>query len=193
MLIVVDVQNDFLDTWPEKKRACLVRGINDLAHAVREHGGSVIWVRQEFAPDLTDAFLAMRRDGFRLTIRGTRGAQFAPELRIMPGETEVIKTRYSAFFGTTLEQHLQEITPGALLIAGINTHACVRMTAIDAYQRDYCVIVASDCVGSYDDEHHAISLKYLDGNIAHVLTSAEIIGAMKAAMNIYVDGNQAHG
>jgi isochorismate hydrolase len=40
------------------------------------------------------------------------------------------------------------------------------MTAIDAYQRDWEVILAADCVDSYDREHHEVSLRYMDGKIA---------------------------
>jgi nicotinamidase-related amidase len=38
-------------------------------------------------------------------------------------------------------------------IAGINTHECVWTTAVDAYQRDFDVVLARDCIGSYDAEH----------------------------------------
>ena len=48
------------------------------------------------------------------------------------------------------------------------------MAAIDAYQRDWEVILAADCVGSYDQEHHEISLRYMKGKIASVMTNEEI-------------------
>ena len=48
------------------------------------------------------------------------------------------------------------------------------MTAIDAYQRDYEVIVASDCTASYDAEHDEVTRRYLDAGIAHFVSSAEI-------------------
>lgn len=86
----------------------------------------------------------------------------------------VIKKRYSAFFKTDLENILLGFQPDTLVLAGINTHACVRMTAIDAYQRDWNVIIASDCVDSYDREHHEISMKYVKDKIASVMTNAEI-------------------
>ncbi len=41
------------------------------------------------------------------------------------------------------------------MLAGINTHACTRMTAIDAYQRDLAVILPREAVDSYDKEHAA--------------------------------------
>jgi isochorismate hydrolase len=61
-------------------------------------------------------------------------------------------------------------------VVGVNTHACARTTAIDAYQHDYPVYVISDCVGSYDQEHHEVSLRYIDGKIGTVLSLADFIG-----------------
>ena len=48
------------------------------------------------------------------------------------------------------------------------------MTAIDAYQRDWEVILAADCIGSYDREHHEVSLRYMRDKIAEVLSNSEI-------------------
>ena len=64
-----------------------------------------------------------------------------------------------------------------LTLCGINTHACIRMAAIDAYQRDMQVIIASDCIGTYDSEHGDVSLRYIDGKIAELKSSKEIIAA----------------
>jgi len=47
------------------------------------------------------------------------------------------------------------------------------MRLIDAYQQDWKVIIAGDCVDSYDREHHEITLRYLNGKIASVLTNQE--------------------
>jgi isochorismate hydrolase len=91
-----------------------------------------------------------------------------------PLDAVVIKKRYSAFYGTNLDQILDEINPDGLIIAGINTHACIRMSAVDAYQRDWEVMIASDCVDSYDREHHDISMKYMKDKIASVTTNQEI-------------------
>jgi isochorismate hydrolase len=85
-----------------------------------------------------------------------------------------IKKRYSAFYGTTLDHILAGLRPDGLILAGINTHACIRTAAIDAYQRDWEVILAADCVDSYDQEHHEISLRYMNGKIASVMSNEEI-------------------
>jgi maleamate amidohydrolase len=95
----------------------------------------------------------------------------------------IVKKRYSAFFASDLDTKLSNHRPDVLVIAGVNTHACVRMTAIDAYQRDYDVIVVAECVASSDPEHHDVTLRYLDGNIARVLPIADVLGLLKAPPN----------
>lgn len=180
-LIIVDMLNDFFERSRvlESQRARLVANINALARAFRVENLPVLWVRQEFAPDLHDAFLEMRATKTSITIAGTPGCQLLPELERLSTDPVIVKKRYSAFFGTDLDARLSTRRPEVVVIAGVNTHACVRMTAIDAYQRDYDVVVAGDCVASGDAEHHEVTLRYLDGHIARVLPAADVIAAVR--------------
>jgi nicotinamidase-related amidase len=173
-LIVIDLLNDFLRTWPPTAKQRLVRATNGLVAVLRRHQRPVIWVRQEFRPDLQDAFPEMRAKGIRITVQGTEGCRIASDLAVDPSDTVIIKKRYSAFYGTDLDQVLAKLRPDGLIFAGINTHACIRMAAIDAYQRDWEVILAADCVDSYDREHHEISLRYMRDKIAFVMSNEEI-------------------
>ena len=172
--------NDFFERSSvlAMQRSQLAANTNSLVRTFRTAGLPVFWVRQEFSPDLNDAFLEMRAKRISVTIAGTPGCELLPELEHRPEDPVIVKKRYSAFFGTDLEVRLSKLRPEVLVIAGVNTHACVRMTAIDAYQRDYEVIVAADCVASSDPEHHAVTLRYLDGNIARVLPSTDVAGAL---------------
>jgi nicotinamidase-related amidase len=174
VLIVIDMVNDFLAKWEPTPKQQLIRSINDLVSLMRQNGHPTIWVRQEFDPDLHDAFPEMRAKGIQITIKGTPGCQITSELQVAPTDPVVIKKRYSAFYNTDLDQTLHRMKPDVLVLAGINTHACVRMTAIDAYQRDWKIIVAAECVGSYDQEHHDISMKYMKNKIAAVMSNQEI-------------------
>jgi isochorismate hydrolase len=61
-----------------------------------------------------------------------------------------------------------------VILGGINTHACIRTTAIDAYQRDWPVILAAGCVDSYDREHHEVSLRYMKDKLATLMSNQEI-------------------
>jgi maleamate amidohydrolase len=178
VLLIIDMLNDFLVSWPEADRSQLVDTIRTLVRGFRAAGRPIIWVRQEFEPDLSDAFKEMRRRQIRITIKGTRGSQIIPELMPLSDEPQVIKKRYSAFFKTGLDQLLSVHAADTLVLAGINTHACVRMTAIDAYQRDLDVIIPLEAVGSYDKEHGSISLRYMDGKIASIVPLATVMSCL---------------
>ena len=89
-------------------------------------------------------------------------------------DIEIVKKRYSMFYGTELESLLRELDADPLILAGVNTHACIRAAAIDAFQRDFQVIIVRDCVASKDPEHHQISLAYMDGGIASVVSLSEL-------------------
>ena len=173
-MIVIDMLQDFLKHWEPQRRQRLVASINELVGILRNLDRPVLWVRQEFEPDLSDAFPEMRATGTSITIKGTAGCQMDPKLAVAPSDTVIVKKRYSAFFGTQLDETLSTLQPDAIILAGINTHACIRTTAIDAYQRDWNVVLASDCIDSYDREHHEMSIKYIRDKIASVLTNGEI-------------------
>jgi nicotinamidase-related amidase len=176
VFIVVDMCFDFfLEGRLRDLRPSLSRAINELATSFRASGSPIIWVRQEFEPDLSDAFLIQRKNGISKTIKGTPGAQFLPELEIRDDELEIIKKRYSAFFGTNLDSVLKDLKPTHLVLAGVNTHACIRTAAVDAYQRDYEVILADEGINSYDLGFHEDSKRYLEGRVGKFMSNAEII------------------
>ena len=175
VLIVIDMLNDFFKKGRlAERQADLVNSVNEVVGLFRRLDRPVVWVRQEFAPDLSDAFLVMRQRGTSITIAGTEGCQILSELDRRPQDRVIVKKRYSAFFGTDLEALLADLKPDPLVVAGVNTHACVRTTVVDAYQRDYTVVIASDCVDSYDQEHHEVTMRYLDGRMAQALRNADL-------------------
>lgn len=175
VFVFVDLLEDFFSKPPlSARRRDLSAAVNELASFAREKGFPVVWVRQEFEPDLGDAFLSMRETGTRITIRGTPGCNVIQEIERRPGDIEVVKKRYSAFFGTQLAPVLESARCTHLIVGGVNTHACVRATAIDAFQRDYHVILATDSIASYDDEYHRESMRYLAQSIGQSMTNEEI-------------------
>ncbi len=177
-LIVIDMQNDFLERLEDDTRAALLLNTNQLIGGFRASGWPVIWVQQLLKPDLSDAPLLMRDARISVVIDGSSGARIHSELARHDKDTVVVKKRYSAFFGTELEQILSDIAPEQITLAGVNTHACIRATAIDAYQRDMRVLLASDCLASHDPEHGRISMAYMDRNIAMAVTNEQILDGM---------------
>jgi nicotinamidase-related amidase len=181
-IIFVDLLEDFFAKPPlSGRRASIVDAVNDLAGFSRNKGCPIIWVRQEFEPNLSDAFLSMRDQGTRITIRGTDGCKLLREVGREPTDHEIVKHRFSAFFGTQMAELLTSLDPTHVVIGGINTHACVRATALDAYQRDYRVILAADTITSYDDEYHRESMRYLVQSIGTAMSNSEIKNVIRAA------------
>lgn len=175
-MLVIDMLNDYFKSGPlATRRAELTRNINRLVAAARARGNPVIWVRQEFAPDLHDAFPIMRRKNIKVTIAGTEGCAILSELDRAPEDGEIVKKRYSSFYNTPLEALLDKLGVRCVVLAGINTHACIRTAAIDAYQRDLGVVIPEECVSSPDDEHHRVTLGYLGLEIAEVVPLASFL------------------
>jgi maleamate amidohydrolase len=177
-LIVIDMQNDFLDRLEAANRVRLVSKTNQLVDSFRASGCPIIWIKQTFKPDLSDAFLQMRDRQISIVIDGSEGAEIDPGLSRRDEDWVIVKKRYSAFFGTDFEQILRNLTPDRITIAGVNSHACIRTTAIDAYQRDIRVILASECIESHDQEHAQISMAYLEKKIAILMTNDQISDAL---------------
>ena len=173
-LIIIDLIGDCLRPLRLGVADRLIDATNDLVAVFRRHRLPVIWVRQEFAPDLSDAFLEMRKRGIRASIAGTDGARLDPRLDVERGDPVIVKKRYSAFHGTDLDDLLARSGTDEIVLAGVNTHACIRTAAIDAYQRDLEVVLATDCLASYDEEHARVSLRYMDGKIARTMSNSEI-------------------
>ena len=174
-VLVVDMQKDFFTS--ERllgAKDALIAHFNFLTDCARQNNVAVLWVRQEMKPDMSDAPQGDRKLGRSFVVVGTEGAQLLEGLTVGKSDREIIKTRYSPFYQTNLEELLRQDGIERLIVAGINTHACVRMAVIDAYQRDYEVILATDCINSLDEEHHKITVKYLSGKIAEPMTNPQL-------------------
>jgi nicotinamidase-related amidase len=181
VILIIDMQVDFFaHDLLTRLRPALVANVNALVAAARVAGSRIIWVRQEFSPDLADAPLEVRKNRIRVVVSGTPGASFLPELNVVESDEFIVKKRYSAFFGTDLDERLSRLSCRQIIVAGVNTHACVRSTVIDAYQRDFPVLLATDCVASYDKEHHDISWRYMDGKLGRGMTNSELFGYLRA-------------
>ena len=175
-LLIIDMLEDFFEDGPLRDvREDLCANINKLVVWARGKNVPVIWVRQEFRPDLEDAFLVMKRRNIEMTIAGTHGARILSELARQDDDYEIIKKRYSAFYGTALDELLAELGTTELILAGVNTHACIRTAAIDAYQRDLDVTIPIGCVSSKDLEHHDVTLRYLEQDMARLVPLEELV------------------
>ena len=79
-----------------------------------------------------------------------------------PGDHEVPKRRYSAFFGTDLDILLRGLRADTLILCGGLTDVCVHYPFVDAHQSDYFCRVVEDCVGGSSIEAHEAALRAID-------------------------------
>ncbi len=105
-------------------------------------------------------------------IEGTVEAEVVPELAGYEGEL-IPKTRFSAFYGTSLEERLLQLKPDKIIIAGVCTDICVYHTTGDARNRGYEVEVPVDCVASFDEKAHHFALGHMEKVLGAKLTSVK--------------------
>ena len=136
-----------------------------LTDAARHAGVPVVFVRLLTRPGDESAITreASQRRGERLPalcVEGSRGADFiGPQPQ--PGETVISKSRFSAFAGTGLADHLQGRGVDTLVLAGLTTECCVQSSAWDALERDFHICLAGDACAAYDQELHRHTLRAL--------------------------------
>lgn len=158
-LLVIDMLNDFI----EDEGALVVPGakriVPRLAHILeeaREAGVPVIFVTDNHREDDLEF-----RHWPPHAVAGTWGAEVIGELKPLPGEYVVPKRRYSAFFGTDLDNYLRELGVGKLYLTGVLTNICVYATALDASMRNYEVAVFRDGVASLSEDTDAFVFRQL--------------------------------
>lgn len=89
-------------------------------------------------------------------IQGSRGAQFHPGLTLPPGTliisgaTNPKKEAYSAFDGTSLEEHLEDLNAKLLYVVGLATDYCVKETVLDACKLGFRVVLLEDGIRGID-------------------------------------------
>ncbi len=191
-LIVVDMQNDFLEIpsllnraeqviVPNLRRAISFCRQNDIrlvytAH-VHRHDGSDLGLFAISSPKIASgAILA----------EGSPGAEIHPAIAPLSGDVIIKKHRYSAFYGTDLEIVLRGLGIDTVVIAGVTTENCCHATARDAFFRDYRVVFLSDATGAPDyldvgqggmsgDEVHQAALVVLSNSTADVVSTNEFL------------------
>ena len=104
-------------------------------------------------------------------IAGTVESEVIPELAKFPGEI-IPKKRYSAFYGTDLEQRLKKLKPEKVIVCGVCTDICVCHTVGDARNRNYSVEVPVDGVASFDEKAHYYALEHMEKVLGAKLTSS---------------------
>ena len=191
-LLAIDVQNDFCAPGGHTESRlgrdvadcqAVVEPIERLAAAARRAGVPVVWIKADYdraylSPPIHARQVARGMEK-AYCVSGTWGAGF---YRVSPedGDLVIEKHRHSAFAGTELDQVLRDRGVRTVAVAGVQTHVCVESTLRDASARGYYVVVASDCVGSYDRDLHDKTLRCVEMHFGEVVESADLVARWRA-------------
>jgi ureidoacrylate peracid hydrolase len=194
-LLVVDMQNYFVaEGFPAEVSAArgIVPAINRIARALREAGGTVVWIRttargalERWANHhlhmLTDTRRAARLAGLAEDAEGFR---LFPALESQPGDLQVEKILYSAFVAGSSRLHeiLKARGIESLLVAGTATNVCCESTARDAMMLDYRVAMLADANAAATDAEHAAALDAVALFFGDVMTVDEAVARLQPAV-----------
>ena len=159
-LIVIDMQKYFLDENPKPFQEKLLRNISTLLSLMRSSGVPVIHVITRYSKGKSDWPEAWKHRDSIWCLEDTEGVQILEEVRPLAGERIVVKTRFSGFYNSELDSVLRSLHADTLFIAGYSSDVCVRMTTMDAYNRDYRLFLLADCTYAAGEDTEA-SFQYL--------------------------------
>ena len=95
-------------------------------------------------------------------------AGFLPELAPLSGETVLNKTTVGTFAGTNLHERLRELGARHLLVAGVLANGAVEVTAREAADLGYHVVVVSDACAAETWTWHTLVMTSVVGGLIRV-------------------------
>lgn len=167
-VVVVDMQNAFASKRGLLDIAgadisgapCVVSAIGEVLPAARRAGIPVVYLQMGYKADLSDSGgvespnwhkeLALRLMNCRPELKGTLVTDgtwdfaIVDELAPQPDDIVIVKTRYSGFARTSLDDQLRARGVRYLFFTGIATNVCVESTLRDAFFLDYWPILITD-------------------------------------------------
>lgn len=191
-LLIVDLQNDFLDQKGAYGRAgqsapeiaALPERLKPLADQMRAGGGWIISTQFTLvplkggepliSPHLKTLRPFLARGDF---LPGSWGHSLVDTLA--PADISIEKVAYSAFYMTRLEWVLRKCGIERLFVCGIVTNGGVASTVRDAHVRDFDVTVLSDGCAAFSTATHETAIAALKP-VCRVATIAEISAEIAA-------------
>lgn len=111
-------------------------------------------------------------------VRGSEAAAIIPELGPEPQDFVISRTHgWHPFEGTELDSILRAIGIKTVIAAGVSINIGVQGIVVEALNRNYRAVVASDCTAGFPPEYAEMSLKYGVGIVARIATAKDIVAA----------------
>lgn len=175
-LVLIDLQKGVLEvaTSPVPV-ATVLENSRLLADAFRRRGLPVVLVNVSGgAPGRTET----PPPAGASTARADDWMDIAEELGAVPTDLRVTKTRWGAFYGTTLDEQLKELGVTQLVLGGIATGRGVESTARSAHEHGYNVVLATDAMSDRDPDAHHNSVTRIFPRLGETGTTAQVMSLL---------------
>lgn len=200
-LLTIDMQEDF--SRPDAPAYIegtdeIIPDVQRLVEAFRKRQIPVLHIVRLYKTDGSNVDLCRRsaiEEGSPLVAPGSDGAEIVEELKgenafrldaeqLLDGDAQIItpfewilyKPRWGAFYGTDLEQMLNNRGINTVVVAGCNFPNCPRTTIYEASERDFRLVMARDAISGLYDK----GVEELDNIGVHLMSVSEIISQLPA-------------
>lgn len=170
-LLMMDIQPPAL-AYAGEDPAFLKRLGNALASA-RKAGIRVIHVAARFRtgyPEVSPRNRLFSR-ALAASLLPSIDINIHPAIAPQPGEVIVTKVRASAFSGSDLEIILRSQNISRLVLCGIATSGVVLSTLLEAADKDYELVVLSDCCADADKDVQRVLMTRIFPRYAEMITA----------------------
>ena len=115
------------------------------------------------------------------------------EVKPLPGEAVLRKASPSAFWGTPLIGHLNQLDVDTIITCGESTSGCVRASVVDGTTYRFRMIVVEEGVFDRHEAAHAMNLFDMNQKYADVLPLAEVLAYFETWKAAREPRRAAHG
>lgn len=160
-LLIIDMQKAFVEPGAAHCIAGAKATVPACAKVIgeaRDAGAPVFWIRRQYLLDGSDVEFTRREAwlaGGKTMAPGSSGMnseELADGLSALPGDYQIIKPRWSAFFQTKLDLMLRRLKVDTVVLIGTTTPNCIRTTCYDAIALDYNTVIIEACCSSQTEE-----------------------------------------
>ena len=179
-LLVHDMQNFWVERFIDP--SFVVDAIAQVIELCRQNNIPVIYSVGEKARNLAERGLSLDLWGPGIASSDDvtdSDPEIVDALAPQPQDYIVMKTKYSAFFKTDLEQILQRTGRNQLLITGIFAHHGCMATALDAFMRNIEIFFVANALGDYSLEKHLMAINYVAETSGIISTVDSIRAALR--------------
>ena len=168
-LLVIDLQRWFLEVGSPEKLArvgALIANTNALIDFFRDRDLPVVRIQTVHKAGGSTWNQWMKEHNTPRLIEGTQEAEEHPDVHGSDTDVVIRKTRHSTFIRTELEDVLLARAIDTVVLAGFSTNACVGLTTIEAYERDFKILLAEDAILGTNQKEGSLMLDYLRNRFA---------------------------